>query len=112
MDITLILRKHYPGKRFSLDGESYAGLDWLDNSLKPTEQELQDLWVTTQNQIKWDEVRVKRSLLLNDSDWTQILDSPLSDVQKSEWTIYREKLRNVPQDFTDPTNIAWPASPD
>jgi hypothetical protein len=44
MDIPSILMHIRPGALWSLNGDEYAGLDWLDDSPKPTEQELADAW--------------------------------------------------------------------
>jgi hypothetical protein len=47
LDYSLILVTNYAGKQWSLNGESYDGLDWLDNSPKPTQAELDALWEST-----------------------------------------------------------------
>lgn len=44
MDISLILTKRYPGTLWGLSGNDYSDLEWFDESPKPTEQELIDLW--------------------------------------------------------------------
>lgn len=44
MDISLILITKYPGTEWALTGKTYAGLEWLDDSPKPTEAELEALW--------------------------------------------------------------------
>jgi hypothetical protein len=48
MKIKLILETNYPGKIWSLIGEDYEGLDWLDDSTKPTEEELEAQWEEVQ----------------------------------------------------------------
>jgi hypothetical protein len=48
MDIKLILETNYLGKIWSLIGEDYKGLDWLDESPKPTEKELKAQWEEVQ----------------------------------------------------------------
>ena len=56
-------------------------------------------------------VREQRDLLLQQSDWTQSNDSPLSAEQKQEWATYRQALRDLPSNTTDFTNPAWPTKP-
>lgn len=56
-------------------------------------------------------VRADRDGLLQDCDWTQMPDSPLSDSKKTEWATYRTNLRNVPAQSGFPTNITWPTKP-
>ena len=34
-----------------MNGDDYAGLDWLDSSPKPTKEELDALWESTQAKI-------------------------------------------------------------
>jgi hypothetical protein len=51
IDYSLILTKNYNGKQWVLRGESYDGLEWLDESTKPTQAELDALWESTQAQV-------------------------------------------------------------
>ena len=44
----------------------------------------------------WNAIRIKRDVLLSESDWTQTADSPLTDSKKAEWVTYRQALRDVP----------------
>jgi uncharacterized protein YhjY with autotransporter beta-barrel domain len=48
LDYGLILSINYPNAQWTLDGDSYNGLIWLDSSLKPTQVELDNLWESTQ----------------------------------------------------------------
>ena len=51
-DYPVILKINYPGKQCVLSGESYEGLDWHDESPKPTQNELDALWEFTQAQVE------------------------------------------------------------
>lgn len=44
MDIAAILCKIRPGEQWMLNGENYGGLDWLDTTVKPTLQEIEEGW--------------------------------------------------------------------
>ena len=48
IDYSLILTTHYPNKQWILSGNSYEGLDWHDELAKPTKEELDALWETTE----------------------------------------------------------------
>ena len=48
MDIPAILTHIRPGAIWSLNGDTYDGLDWLDDSPKPTEDELAAAWPDVQ----------------------------------------------------------------
>lgn len=52
IDYAQILSTNYAGKQWSLNGDSYDGLDWLDSSPKPTQAELDALWESTQAQAQ------------------------------------------------------------
>ena len=51
IDYSQILSVNYPTAQWSLSGESYSGLNWLDTSPKPTQAELDALWESTQATI-------------------------------------------------------------
>jgi len=55
-----------------------------------------------------EEVRVKRDRLLAASDWTQVADAP---VDHAAWAVYRQALRDVPQQAGFPANVVWPVKP-
>jgi hypothetical protein len=55
MDIKAILETNYKGKIWGLVGESYSGLEWLDESPKPTEEELEDQWEEVQSKVAFAE---------------------------------------------------------
>ena len=54
--------------------------------------------------------RNKRNILLKDTDWAFVSDSPLTDEQKTEATTYRQALRDLPADANFPNN-AFPTKP-
>jgi hypothetical protein len=57
-------------------------------------------------------LRSQRNKLLTSSDWTQTLDSPLTDAKRQEWATYRQALRDLPsQPSLDPANPSWPTEP-
>ncbi|MDA7649924.1 phage tail assembly chaperone [Verrucomicrobiales bacterium] len=56
-------------------------------------------------------LRDKRNVFLLKSDWTQSSDSPLTDAKKEEWRTYRQALRDLPTNTTDPANPIWPIQP-
>ena len=65
-------------------------------------------------------VRGGRIQLLNESDWTQTVDSPLSESKKEEWKTYRQALRDLSKtaepkiDHETYTliNVTFPTRPD
>lgn len=56
----------------------------------------------------WYNLRKERNYLLRDSDWTQVPDAP---VDAAAWAVYRQQLRDLPANTTDPRNVVWPEPP-
>ena len=54
------------------------------------------------------DVRNKRDRLLDESDWTQVPDSPANS---SEWATYRQELRDITENI-DLSNVIWPTPPE
>ncbi|WP_285907485.1 tail fiber assembly protein, partial [Pseudodesulfovibrio pelocollis] len=50
----------------------------------------------------------ERDRLLAGCDWTQLADAPLSEDERDAWTLYRQELRDVPQQPGFPGVVAWP----
>ena len=84
---------------------------------KPLKAEIvDDVWVisldvdtvTTQ---AWTALRTERNARLAACDWTQMPDSPLSQAARASWSDYRQSLRDLPENATDPTQVTWPVSP-
>ena len=61
-----------------------------------------------------DYAREQRAYLLANCDWTQAVDSPLSEIAKASWATYRQELRDMTVDL-DPeltaSEIVWPTPP-
>jgi hypothetical protein len=56
-------------------------------------------------------IRARRSELLYKSDWTQIPGGTLSDEKKTEWSVYRQQLRDLVIEGTCTLDFQWPAPP-
>ena len=56
---------------------------------------------------KWSVVRIDRDRRLAETDYLALSDSTLSSTMKT----YRQSLRDVPEDNSDPDNISWPVKP-
>jgi hypothetical protein len=53
-------------------------------------------------------LRGMRDIALQQSDWTQVPDAP---VDQAAWATYRQALRDLPENTTDPANPVWPTKP-
>ena len=66
-----------------------------------------DALTAYQTADKWKSVRNDRNRRLAETDYLALKDNTLSTAMKE----YRNKLRSVPQDNSDPDNISWPTKP-
>jgi hypothetical protein len=56
-------------------------------------------------------IQTKRVELLYQSDWTQIPNGPLTQQQQEAWAVYRQQLRDIPEQSGYPFNVVWPTPP-
>lgn len=59
-------------------------------------------------------LRWERDRILASCDWTQMPDSPLTSEQKTNWSTYRQALRDFPATITTQTTLeelVWPTQP-
>ena len=56
----------------------------------------------------WLNLKGSRNMMLQSSDWTQVPDAP---VDQQAWATYRQALRDLPANTTDPRNPVWPTKP-
>ena len=59
----------------------------------------------------WAEIRGVRNALLAESDFRVLPDSPLSDSKLAEWKTYRQALRDLPANTSDPSDPTYPTKP-
>ena len=62
-------------------------------------------------QQAWTALRTQRNALLAACDWVALADAHLSQDKKDAWFTYRQSLRDLPENATDPTQVTWPVSP-
>ena len=56
----------------------------------------------------WTALRTERDARLAQTDWTQVSDAP---VDAAPWAAYRQALRDLPENTTDPNEPPWPEEP-
>ena len=110
-----------PKAQFILRGDTYAGLEWLDETqTMPTEDEVNAKVAELEAAEPARQVREIRDRLLAESDWTQSRDVVL--LNDTTWKQYRQDLRDLPASasFTpkldsngnlDMSSVTWPLKP-
>ena len=59
-----------------------------------------------------EEVRSQRDKLLAETDWTQVLDAPISAESREAFRVYRQDLRDITEQEGFPANVIWPDMPE
>jgi hypothetical protein len=88
--------------------ESYENFYPLNDCVLPSKEACLAVWEEIETKVAFDVLRVERDRLLEASDWTQMLDAP---VGREAWAIYRQALRDLPENTVDPKSPVWPTPP-
>ena len=92
-------------------------LEWLDEiQVEPTKEEIQAELVRLKAEQPWKELRQERNRLLAETDWVSMkaIDASIDGlgIQLPQvWMDYRQALRDLPANTTDPANPVWPTKP-
>jgi hypothetical protein len=76
---------------------------WTYLTPNDTSDTIPDEWV-------WERLRNRRNTLLAACDWAVLPDQPAA--RSSAWMTYRQALRDLPENTTDPRQAVWPTPPD
>jgi hypothetical protein len=74
---------------------------------QPTAEELQAEIARLEAAQPMVELRQQRNLLIAETDYLALSDATLTD----EMSTYRQALRDLPANTTDPANPVWPTKP-
>lgn len=74
----------------------------------PTASEMEEIIEEAKTEEQWSNVRIKRTRLLAESDYTQLGDF---SGDSAAWLEYRQALRDVTNQ-DDPFNIVYPTKPE
>ena len=116
-DITYALVALKPGAQWTLRGEDYSDLEWLDTGqTKPTETEINSKISELDNAEPMRLLRIERDTRIAKTDWRASSDLTLVDA----WKTYLQALRDLPASATpklnsdyelDFTSVSWPTEP-
>ena len=110
-----------PKSEWTLRGETYADLEWLDEiQTKPTEEEVNAKVSELEKNEPFKLLRIERNRRLVETDWTQLKDIDLDIIRERNWKNYRQALRDLPAKSNpkltesgqlDMTSVTWPDKP-
>ena len=116
-DITHAIQALKPGAQWTLNGEDYTGLTWLDTKqTQPTETEVNSKISELDNAEAMRLLRIERDIRIAKTDWRASSDLTLA----TAWKTYRQALRDLPASATpkldsfyelDLTSVTWPTEP-
>lgn len=101
---TYIVTEEYTEQEMVTEQEPYGVMTvtkWIAGELP--EPDVSDLELS---------VRAERDRLLLETDWTQVLDAPISAECREAFRMYRQALRDVPQQENFPRDVIWPVKPE
>jgi hypothetical protein len=101
-DYAAVLNAIRPGAQWSLDGDDYAGLTWLDDSPKPTKKTLDDAWPDVQRDQAIAAVREERARL-----YAEETDGIFFQAMRDEGDVTLDDWKAAVQAIKD--SHPWPA---
>jgi hypothetical protein len=110
-----ILVLNYVGTQWALRGNEYSGLEWYDSTPKPTQAELDALWIPTQEADSKSANKATASSLLAGTDWTTIADVSLPTANprlanQEQFIAYRQVIRQIAV-YPPAGTVVWPTPP-
>ena len=99
------IRRAYPNAVIIDDGTGAFDADGNQITLDQSLVETAAAELVTEN--AWSELRSKRSKLLAETDYLALSDATLSEDMRT----YRQALRDLPANTSDPANPTWPVKP-
>ena len=112
-----------PEARWVCRGDTYAGLEWLDETqTKPTEDELNAKVAELEAAEPFRVLREERNRRLAQCDWIVTKNAEYGQNISKEWRAYRQALRDLPSITYRPElngngtlkmdSVAWPTPPE
>ena len=82
-------------------------VEWNGPDAQPTEAELQAAYDAAIVDVSWKQLRAERDRRLAETDWWVLPDRTAT----TEQLAYRQALRDLPANTSDPANPIWPTKP-
>ena len=112
-----------PGAEWTVRGDNYSDLEWLDKSqTKPTEDEINAKIVELKAEEPFKLLRQERNRRLAECDWVVTKYAEYGYNIPKEWRAYRQALRDLPSISYRPEldkygnlkmdSVAWPTPPE
>ena len=115
-DIPHALQSLKPGAEWTLRGDDYTGLEWLDSGQQPSKEEVEAKIIELNTAEPMRLLRIERDKKIALTDWRVLPDQTPSD----DWINYRQALRDLPASASpkldsnyelDFSSFTWPTEP-
>jgi hypothetical protein len=99
------IRRAYPNVVVIDDGTGAFDANGIQIELNQALVDAAAAELVTEN--AWSDLRFKRNQLLAETDYLALSDASLSENMRT----YRQELRDLPANTSDPVNPSWPTKP-
>ena len=99
------IRRAYPNARLIDDSIGAFDANGVQITLDQSLVDAAAAELATEN--AWNDLRTKRTQLLTETDYLALSDATLS----ADMRTYRQALRDLPANTSDPANPTWPTKP-
>ena len=99
------IRRAYPNAKLIDDSTGAFDANGVQITLDQSLVDAAAAELVTEN--AWNDLRTKRTQLLTETDYLALSDATLS----ADMRTYRQALRDLPANTSDPANPTWPTKP-
>ena len=93
-------------------GETWESIKFPEGYEKPPKEEFEAKLQELIDAQPWKELREERNKRIARTDYLATIDYPhATEEVKQAWLDYRQALRDLPANTTDPENPVWPTPP-
>ena len=96
------------------EGDPLTGAErllWEDEGDAPVQADLEAEKPVIKNILGFQQLRYQRDKKLAETDWVVTKANETGIAESDEWKTYRQALRDLPSNTTDPFNPTWPTKP-
>ncbi len=96
------------------EGDPLTGAErllWEDEGDAPIQADLEAEKPVIKNILGFQQLRYQRDKKLAETDWVVTKANETGVAESDEWKTYRQALRDLPSNTTDPFNPTWPTKP-
>ena len=114
MIISKAIKKINANAEFTYLEEDINTIQWLNGTTPIPVADIQAQLPIVEFDMAMEDLRAKRNKDLQDSDWTQLPDTTLTNTQKQSWMQYRTELRNITDGLktvADVNGVSFPVKP-